>query len=491
MSRPVSMAVLTALLLPAIWQAAACAPVDPDRQFILDIAQTLGGRDRIMALKSIVVEGEGDAPMLGQNTMPDSDQPSWKVTEYRRGTDLVNARTSMQQVRTVQFLFAGPGVQRQHQALDGTVAFDLAADSTARRAGAQQVKDRRAEMLQHPVTAVRAALADGTALANRRSDGENDLIDVTTPEGDTFTLAVSRDTRLPETVTTKASNANLGDVTVVTRFADYEDVSGVKMPKHVTTWVDKYLQFDLRVSRNAVDLDADAPPAPDAVKAAAVPEPPAVSVAVQPVAPGVWWLAGSGNHRSIVVEFDDHLLLYEAPLNEARSKAVIDAARALSPKPLTQVVVTHHHFDHSGGLRVAVAQGLTIITQRGNEAFFRELLARPWTIEPDALARGPKAPVFQLVDDTLTLKDKAMELRLYHLLDNPREGTNLFGYIPRNRLLLQADLYDNTWQQHLWGQNVLDNIKQRGLVVDRDVPVHGEIEPFAAMMKTIAAKPGR
>jgi hypothetical protein len=77
------------------------------------------------------------------------------------------------------------------------------------------------------------------------------------------------------------------------------------------------------------------------------------------------------------------------------------------------------------------------------------------------------------VDDTLTLKDAAMELQLYHLLDNPREGTNLYGYVPRDRILMQADLYDNTWDRHLWGQNVLDNIERRKLKVDRDIPVHG------------------
>jgi glyoxylase-like metal-dependent hydrolase (beta-lactamase superfamily II) len=99
-----------------------------------------------------------------------------------------------------------------------------------------------------------------------------------------------------------------------------------------------------------------------------------VTVAVQPVAKGIWWLAGSGNHRSVVFEFDDHLVLFEVPVNQARSKAVIDKARTLSPKPLTQVIVSHHHFDHSGGMRVAVAEGLTVITYKDNIPFFQELL---------------------------------------------------------------------------------------------------------------------
>jgi hypothetical protein len=315
-------------------------------------------------------------------------------------------------------------------------------------------------------------------------------VDVRTAKGDVLQLAVSRATKLPVRVSFLDSNANLGDVVVATAFGDYEDVNGVKMPKRLTTTLDKYPQFDLRVSKNAVDVDTVALAAPASVTSAAVPVPAPQVVKVDPVAKGIWWLSGSGNHRSIVFEFSDHLVLFEAPLNETRSKAVIDEARKLSSKPLTHAVVSHHHFDHSGGLRVAVAEGLTIITQRTNEAFFKDLVARPWTVQPDALAKNPKPLNLQLVDDTLTLKDAAMEVQLYHLLDNEREGTNLFAYVPKERLLVQADLYDNTWDRHLWGQNVLDNIARRKLKVDRDIPVHGAMEPFARMVENIKAKPG-
>ena len=225
------------------------------------------------------------------------------------------------------------------------------------------------------------------------------------------------------------------------------------------------------------------------MKTAAPPTPPAQVVTAEPVAKGIWWLTGSGNHRSIVFEFDDHLVLYEVPVNEARSKAVIDKARTLSTKPLTTAIVSHHHFDHSGGLRVAVAEDLTIVTHRASEAFFKDLLARPHTIVPDALQKNPRPAKFEWVDDQMTLKDKSMEVQLYHLIDNPREGTNLFAYVPRDRLLVQADLYDATWQRHLWGEHVLANIAQRRLNVARDVPVHGSIEPFDQMVKTIKSKP--
>jgi hypothetical protein len=479
------------LWLPAVALAvtAGCTSLPPERQLVIEAAEALGGQDRIVALKSFTVEGEGESPNIGQNTMPDGDLPIWKVTEYTRTTDLATGRTDMSQTRTAQFQFAGALVQKQHQALDGDVAVNFGPDGGASRGGEAQARDRRREMLQHPLAVVRAGLDDATMLNNLHQDQENDYVDLLTPKGDVVTLAVSRATRLPVSVMTVDAHPNLGDVAVTTRFLDYEDVGGVKMPKRLTTTLDKYPQFDLRVSRNAVDVDTSGLAAPDAVKSAPAPAPPPITVTVEPVAKGIWRLAGSGNHRSIVFEFDDHLLLYEVPLNEARSKAVIDEARKLSPKPLTQVVVSHHHFDHSGGLRVAVAEGLTVITQRANEAFFKDLVARPWTVQPDRLAKSPKPLNLQLVDDTLTLKDRSMEVQLYHLLDNPREGTNLFAYVPRDRLLVQADLYDNTWDRHSWGRNVLDNVARRKLRVDRDIPVHGAMEPFATMVKTIESKP--
>ncbi|HVZ20237.1 MAG TPA: hypothetical protein VG871_04205 [Vicinamibacterales bacterium] len=482
----------SAPILAAAILAAACAtqaPVSPERKIIDAAAAALGGADRIQALKSITIAGSGIAPLAGQNRMPDDDLPVWKVSDYTQTIDLARMRTRVRQVREAQFLYAGDLVQHQDQGLDGAVAYNVAPDGTMSRAGEAAARDRRVDLLHHPIAIVRAALAPDAKLSNARMSGADDLVDLATPQGDVLTLAVNRTTHLPSGVVSMADNANLGDVAVATAFRDYEDVDGLKLPRRLTTRMDKYLQLDLQVSRNVVDADVGDLAAPPGVREAAAPAPPPVVVTAEPVAKGIWWLAGSGNHRSVVFEFADHLVLFEVPLNEARSKAVIDKARTLSAKPLTMAIVSHHHFDHSGGLRVAVAEGLTIVTQRANEAFFLDLLARKHTIVPDELQTHPRQATFVFVDDEMTLKDASMEVRLYHLLDNPREGTNLFAYVPRDRILVQADLYDSTWLQHPWGQNVLDNLARRHLVVDRDVPIHGAMEPFAQMVKTIKAKP--
>jgi hypothetical protein len=478
---------VTVTVLAIAWTV-GCAQVPPERQAVDAAAAALGGQNRVLAAKTLTIEGGGPAPNVGQNTMPDGELPVWQVSDYRRTMDLANARMRVQQRRDARFLFAGALTQQQDQRLDGEVGYNVGQDGRPARVGDAAARDRRIDALHHPLTIVRAALDPAAKLANPRQQDGEELVDITTPDGDMLTLAIDSATKLPSRVTSMAAHPNMGDVTIATSFSDYEDVNGIKLPKRLTTKIDKYLQFDLQVTKNTVDGDAGDLAAPEAVKAAAPPVPPAVVVTSEGVGKGIWWLAGSGNHRSIVFEFDDHLVLFEAPLNEARSKAVIDKARTLSPKPLTHAVISHHHFDHSGGLRVAVAEGLTLITHRSNEAFFRELLGRKHSIVPDALERNPKPAMFLFVDDALTLKDAAMEVRLYHLLANPREGTNLFAYVPRDRILVQADLYDATWLQHPWGDNVLRNIADRQLDVAKAVPVHGAIEPFPKMVQTIRDK---
>lgn len=458
-------------------------------QVIHDATEAMGGIARIQQVKTLVIEGEGEAPNLGQNLTADSALPVWKVTEFQRAVDLPNGRMRVKQVRTAQFLLASATVQQSEQGVDGDVGYNIGQNGMPSRTSEAVVRDRQIEMLHHPLTLLRAALEPDAKVGNlRRMDGF-DRVDVTTTMGDLLTVDVDTATKMPLRITSMSYNANLGDAAIETSLADFETAGGLKMPKRLTTMIDKYPQFDFRVTRNAVDADTGDLTAPAGVQSQSLPPAAAVTVTAEEVGKGIWWLAGSGNHRSILFEFADHLVLFETPLNETRTKAVIDTARSLRPeKPLTKAIISHHHFDHSGGLRMAVAEGLTIITYRGNVDLFKELVARKHSIVQDALARNPKPMDIVPVDDEMTLKDSSMEVRLYHVKDNPREGTNLFAYIPRDRMLVQADLYDSNWMRHPWGDNLPFNLGLRKLQVVKSVPVHGAVQTYADVLKTIASK---
>src|SRR5262249_60847673 len=101
-----------------------CARPAPELQAINDAAEALGGKARIQQLKTLTIEGEGEAPNLGQNITPDAPLPVWKVTEFRRNIDLANLRTRVRQVRTAQFLFAGETMQNLDQGIDGYVGYN-------------------------------------------------------------------------------------------------------------------------------------------------------------------------------------------------------------------------------------------------------------------------------------------------------------------------------------------------------------------------------
>jgi glyoxylase-like metal-dependent hydrolase (beta-lactamase superfamily II) len=192
----------------------------------------------------------------------------------------------------------------------------------------------------------------------------------------------------------------------------------------------------------------------------------------------------------VLVEFDDHLTLIEAPQNETRTLAVIARARELHPeKPLTEVVTSHHHFDHSGGIRAAVSEGLTVITHELNVPFIREVATRPHTLQPDALSRNPREAAVQGVSGELVLTDATRTMALYAVEGSPHADTFLIAYFPEERILVEADLFTPGAAVAPYAANLLENIQRLDLDVDRIIPLHGVEAPYADFLSVARAGP--
>jgi glyoxylase-like metal-dependent hydrolase (beta-lactamase superfamily II) len=468
----------------------ACSQATPEQQFVADAAEALGGAERIQSVNSLVLEGEGTQYNLGQDVRPDASGQTFTVTEYRRVIDVANGRARTELTRQPSFLFfQGPAPQRQVAGFDGDVAYNVAANGNATRAGGAALADRRIELLHHPVTAVRAALAEGATVSNVRTEGALMVADVTTADDQTFVLAMDATTHLPTMVSNRAYNANLGDVVISTTFADYQESDGLQLPTRFTVKTDDFTTAEYRITSQSVDSDAGDLAAPAEAASAAAPAAPTITATAESLAPGIW-LIGGGSHHSLLIEFADHLTLIEAPQNEARTMAVIAKARETVPgKPLTQLVNTHHHFDHSGGIRAAMAEGLTIITHEGNRAFFEEIAKRPHTINPDGLQKAQRPVTIETVSDEMVLTDGKMTVNLYPVTGAHSE-TMLMAYIPRDRMLVEVDVYTPGAAAQTFAADFLQSVRARKLRVDRIVPLHGAPAPFAQLEKEATAAAG-
>jgi glyoxylase-like metal-dependent hydrolase (beta-lactamase superfamily II) len=213
--------------------------------------------------------------------------------------------------------------------------------------------------------------------------------------------------------------------------------------------------------------------APDAAKNAT---PPPVRVEVQKVGNGVYWLTG-GTHHSVAIEMRDHVVLVEAPLDEERSTAVVAKVKETIPnKPIRFVVNTHHHFDHSGGLRTLVDEGATVVTHSMNRDFYVKAWASPRTINPDRLARSKKMPVFQSFLERTVLTDGVRTIELHRIANSPHHDGFAMVYVPAEKILVEADAFtpaDPPSPANPTMANLYQNITRLKLNVAQIVPLHG------------------
>lgn len=467
--------------------AAVQAQDNAARAVVVDAANALGGVDRITALRTLRLRGYGhEAYQDGGSEITTEERAPEKMTNltaYQREIDFANGRTLVRARLSRAFVFAARAMMQGMpiaQALDGEVAFDPAANGTARRQSAAVAQRRRMELLANPVMAVRTALEAGSRISNRRSESGLTLVDVQTSRGEDFTLALDADSKLPQWVRWVAPHENLGEVTLRAEFSAYAPVQGLQLPMSYNTVSDfkDTVMLRLHVDRYEVDAAISDLAAPAAARAAPAPEA-VFNVVPTEVAPGVTLLGGSGAN-GILLEFADHLTLFEVPGSRGWTQALIDKARELVPgKPLTQAIISHHHFDHTGGLRTAVAEGLSIIAQAGNLDWFEDLMARPVTHFPDALSRNPQPIRLLGVEDHLRLSDAALTVDLYRVVANGHMAHGLMAYVPEHKLLIQGDLFDRSWEVYFWGDTYEANLAHRQLEVERDVPVHGTVLPLA------------
>ena len=298
------------------------------------------------------------------------------------------------------------------------------------------------------------------------------------------------DSNLVEHVETLVDNVFTGDTPIDGTYSEYRDLDGIRVPMHIVMREAGFPVLDLTAgqvrpnSTDAIDVLARATSAPPPAQPAA--GPPAAPLRI---ADGIWQLIPNGE-GSILVEFKDYVVMVEAPISDAISAAAMEAAKRLAPgKPIKYVINTHHHADHSGGLRAYVAEGVPIITHESHRKYYEDqIFKNPHSLNPDRLARMPRAPMIETMKDKRVLTDGNMVLEIHLMREQLHTEGLLMVYVPKEKMLIQADAYiPRPGAPPLPAPsphtiNLVDNVSRLKLNVDRVFHIHGGSSPYSEVL---------
>ena len=92
-----------------------------------------------------------------------------------------------------------------------------------------------------------------------------------------------------------------------------------------------------------------------------------------------------------------------------------------------------------------------------------------------------------MIDDEAVFTDGSDDRERDHIVGSPHADTLLMAYFPRERILVEADVFNPGAAVNQFAANLLENIKKRNLRVDRILPLHGKIAPYSELVKTVQA----
>jgi glyoxylase-like metal-dependent hydrolase (beta-lactamase superfamily II) len=471
----------------AVLAAATLAPVAlaQEADALLRRAAQAMGADQVKTLR---YAGSGQGGQFGQAYLPTMPWPKVNYSSYVRQVDYESVFTSEEMRRSRAEPRGGGAIPLQGEAPFGGVAnaeraWNLAGPNAAPRMGARVSRLHDLWITPHGV--VKAAMRNPATLAFRTVDGRSLAAVSFAVPGIMTATALLNDDYLVERVESRYSDWVAGDVAVVTTYSGYRDYGGVKFPSRIEQTIagSPTLAVDIReVQVNAAVATA----VPDNVAKWSE------RVAAEKVADGVWFLAG-GSHNSVAIEMSDHVILVEAPLDDGRAEAVFAETRKLVPgKPIRYVVASHNHFDHAGGLRYAVSQGAAVVVEGKSRAYFERVFANPARITPDALAKsGRKAKVVG-VNGKMVMRDALRTVELYHIADTDHGDSMLKVYLPKEKLLVEADVFTPLPPNapapnpvNAYHVDLIESIEKNKLAVERILPLHGRVVPIAELYRMV------
>ena len=475
----------SALLLLASLTAVSGATASPRSDGLVSKAvQALGGESALAGVKTVAVKGTIRQWEPEQSVMPGGDMRLTNDSTFETVVDYGARGSRTDWVRN--YVYPAPRTYTFSEIVTPDAGYVIGIDTTARTKQSMESNPPAHAMSGLRLATVQREMRRASPMMFldmlRNPDRVSDAGDITsggttypavnyTVSGQTFTIAFDPQTNLPARIRTMDYDNIWGDVNFDLVLSDWRPMGG----RQVATTQQYQLNGRTVAERTITDVQTNVPVAadrlmiPDAVKVSAAK--PATgnlhyqwvirrqfigtyldsdnpsfdtrvtsSLRLVELGPGIQHVVG-GSHNSLIVEMKDYLIVFDAPVTDAQSNWTLDAARQkFGAKPVKYLVLTHHHMDHTGGLRAYIAQGATLVVGKGAAEHFRSVLAAPFRRNPDLQARDlSRAPITEVADKQV-FSDGQREVVAY-VIENPHAAASLIGYVPAERLGFVTDLW--------------------------------------------------
>jgi glyoxylase-like metal-dependent hydrolase (beta-lactamase superfamily II) len=271
------------------------------------------------------------------------------------------------------------------------------------------------------------------------------VISVVRPDGQQLALSFDAQTNLLTRYAYLYADPVTGDSEIAQTYSNYRTVGKLKLPSGRVLYnsggIVQETEFtDLQLNTRPAENLFQGPEGFEKLAAPpATPPPPAVSK----IADDVYLLQGlaGGTHNVLFVAFNDYVLVVEAPeqiIYASNSVQALTKIKETVPgKPIKYLVLTHHHSDHAGGFREYVAEGTTIVATSETKKLLEKAAATESSLLPSL---RQKLTIETLENKKRVFQDDKHVVELYDIGPNPHAKEILVAYLPKEKILFQADL---------------------------------------------------
>ena len=508
----------------------SCAtPPTKEQSLVGKAVDAMGGAERLAGIKSLSSKGTSKQWEPEQSDMAGGDMRFANETAFEVWQDRSQRASRVDLER--RFAYPTPRTFKFSEVVTPDAGFVLGVDSNGRNAQSQKMNPPahsmsglrlatvQRESMRNTISGLMLAMHNNPTQVRPALDLQVGGTAYPAVGYGPFTVAFDPKTGLPARIRTLDYDNMWGDVTYDSVLSDWRDFGGVRIPTNrkyeLNGRVVQEVQFtDIQLNA-AVDPGKFTVPAElraDAAKPAGgnVPYQWVIrrqfigtyldsdntsfdtrvtqSLRLNEVAPGVFHVVG-GSHNSLLVEMADHLVMVDAPVGDAQSLWVVNAARQRFPgKPIKWLVLTHHHMDHAGGLRGVLGEGAILVVGQGTAGHYRKVLAAPMERNPDMKPMDFSRVQILEVPESHVMSDSAgRQVVAYVMQDNPHAKGLLMAYVPHARLGYVTDVWSPGTplpdKPNAALLSVTNTVKRAGIQPERFAGGHGSVAPYETLTK--------